>query len=130
MNLKKIFVPFLSLLFALVIPFSSVFADSAGWQVLTSEKVHYNKTLDSYITGVDNAHASGYIKVCNWSDGGRYFYIKEYDPDKADNWITYAYLGKNGCNSWNIQDYVDGSNKKAEIYIQTSNSNSWFIIYD
>lgn len=132
MNLKKIMVPFLALLFTLVLPLSFVFADRAGWQVLTYwEKLHWNDTLDYYITNVDGAHASGNIKVCNNSSSGRYFYIKEYDPGtNKDEHFTYAYLKSGACNSWDISSIVDGTNKQAEIYIQTLYANSIFSIYD
>jgi hypothetical protein len=97
---------------------------------LTVERVHYNFTLDYYITGVNNAHASGNVRVCNDSTGGRYFYIKEYDPDNKDDHFTYAYLSKGSCDSWDISGIVDGTNKQAEIYVQTLESNSVFSIYD
>lgn len=134
MSLKKTVIPFLVAIFALLLPLSSVFADSAGWQVLTlNEKVHWNSTLGKYITNVDGAHASGYIKVCNHSSGGRYFYIKDYDPSDADDIYTYAYLNSGSCNSWDLRvmsGIIDGTNKQAEIYIQTTNGNSYFSIYD
>jgi hypothetical protein len=134
MSLKKTVTTFFVSLFVLVLPLSSVFADSAGWQTLTYwEKVHWNSTLDYYITNVDGAHASGYVKVCNNSSGGRYFYIKDYDPDNADDHFTYAYLSSGACDSWDLTSMsgiIDGANNQAEIYIQTSNGNSYFSIYD
>jgi hypothetical protein len=80
--------------------------------------------------GVNNAHTSGNVRVCNDSTGGRYFYIKEYDPDNKDEYFTYAYLSKGSCGSWDISGIVDGTNKQAEIYVQTLESNSVFSIYD
>ncbi|MCH5583712.1 hypothetical protein MK805_01840 [Shimazuella sp. AN120528] len=136
MNLKKIAVPFLGSLFALVLPLSSAFADSAGWQLKTWEQVHYNSTLDYYITGVDNAHVSGNVLICLRSGGEAYFYVKEYDPDNADDFVTYTYLtptsstNSTACKMIDISSYQDGSNNQAEIYVQTTNKNAVFAIYD
>jgi hypothetical protein len=138
MNLKKTVIPFLVSLFTLVLPFSSVFADSAGWQATNvwQQRVHWNSTLDYYITNVDDAPVSGNVLVCLRSGGGTYFYVKEYDPDNKDDHITYAYLeptdytNSTRCKMVDISSSQDGSNNKAEIYVQTLNSNAVFSIYD
>jgi hypothetical protein len=122
----------------LVIPVS-VFADSAGWQLKTSEWVHYNATLDNFITGVNNAPVSGYVLICLREGSGRvYFNPKEYDPDSGDEYVTgtfYSLLPTSNTNSTDclkldISSYQDGDNRQAEIYVETSVWNSKFAIYD
>jgi hypothetical protein len=136
MSLKKTILPFLISIFTLLLPVSSAFADSAGWQRLTWESTHWNSTLNAWITGVDNAHASGYVRICNelTSEGnGRLITIKEYDPDNADDVIaTNRYLEPNTCLSYYIQPWVDGTNAQAEIYVQLSNNGAYsaFSIWD
>ncbi|SHF20168.1 hypothetical protein SAMN05444392_11052 [Seinonella peptonophila] len=128
MGFKKITVLFFGLLFALlVVPFSSAFADTT---LLWSGGVTYNSDLDAYITPVDSAHASGTIQVCNTSSFGRWFYIKDHDPDGSDEYLydTMSYLSPGYCGLYYIQNLVDGTNGKAEIYLQTSNSGSSFSI--
>jgi hypothetical protein len=134
--MKKAVLPFLISIFTLLLPVSSAFADSAGWQRLTWESTHWNSTLNAWITGVNNAHASGYVRICNelTSGGsGRLITIKEYDPDNADDVIaTNKYLEPQQCLSHYIQPWVDGDNNKAEIYVQLTNNGSYsaFSIWD
>jgi hypothetical protein len=136
MSLKKTILPFFISIFTLLLPISSAFADSAGWQRLTWESTHWNSTLNAWITGVDNAHASGYVRICNelsTSGSGRLITIKEYDPDNADDVIaTNKYLEPKQCLSYNIQSWVDGTNAQAEIYVQLTNNGSYsaFSIWD
>jgi hypothetical protein len=121
--MKKAVLPFLISIFTLLLPVSSAFADSAGWQLLTWEDTHYNDTLQKWITGVDNAHASGYVRICNELTTGydQIITIKEYDPDNADDVIaSNLYLAGNTCLSRNIQSWVDGTNGQAEIYVQVN----------
>ncbi|MXQ55345.1 hypothetical protein [Shimazuella alba] len=128
MSFKKITVPFLAFLFALLTPFSLVFADSAGWQLLWSGQVHYNSTLNAYITPVDSAHASEYIRVCNPTGSTQNFYIKDYDPDSSDEYLTSGYesLSPYSCDSYWIRFLEDGTNGQAEIYLQTTNKSSGY----
>jgi hypothetical protein len=110
-----------------VVPFSSA---SAGTILLWSGGVTYNSALDAYITPFDSAHASATIQVCNTSSLGRWFYIKDHDPDGSDEFLydTMSYLSPGYCGLYYIQNLVDGTNGKAEIYLQTSNSGSSFSI--
>lgn len=142
MRFTKIVMSFFALLCTLVIPLSSVSAhevDLDGWQLRTSEWVHYNKTLNNYITGVDNAHIKGNVLICNRSSYGKYiyFYVKEYDPgSNKDEIVTYAgleptlYTDSTRCLKLNVSNFVDGDNKEAEIYIQTTSKDVHFAIYD
>jgi hypothetical protein len=125
----------------LVIPVS-VFADSAGWQLKTWEKVHWNDTLDRYITGVNNAHVSGDALICLRDDGnsGGYpvsFLVKEYDPGNADDIIMHYSLdatsSTNSTECFKVESSwynVDGDNNQAEIYVQTTIKDAVFAIYD
>jgi hypothetical protein len=140
MRFKKIVMTLIASFCTLVIPVS-VFADSAGWQLKTSEFVHWNDTLDKYITGVNNAHVSGNVAICLRSSTNNekvYFHVKEYDPGNADEYVMYyslkpSALGLNSTdclifdNSWYN---VDGDNNQAEIYVQTNSKNAYFAIYD
>jgi hypothetical protein len=110
-----------------VLPFSSAFADT----LLTSETVHWNSTLGAYITGVNNAQASGYVKVCNKGSSKVFYNVKEYDEgSNQDEVITYDSLYPGDCRSYDISGFVDGSNGKAEIYLQTSTKGAKFALYD
>lgn len=136
MKLKKIVTTFFVSLLTLLIPVSSVFADSPGWQLLTWESTHWNSTLNAWITGVNNAHASGNVRICNelskTSYNSRLFTIKEYDPDNADDVVaSNKYLKPGECLSMSITSWVDGTNKQAEIYVQTNDGRySSFSIWD
>jgi hypothetical protein len=140
MRFKKIVMSFIALFCTLVIPLS-VFADSAGWQLKTSEWVHWNDTLGKYITGVNNAHVSGDVLICLRSSGYEnkriYFHVKEYDPGNADEVVTYASLlptsntNSDDCLRVDSSWYnVDGDNQQAEFYVQTISEYSKFAIYD
>ncbi len=138
MNFKKTIIPFLASLFALAVPFSSAFADSAGWQGTNvwQQRVHWNDTLNYYITDVGGAPVSGNVLICLRNGGETYFYVKEYDPDNADDYVTYTHLNPTSytdsshCKMLDISAYTDGDNHQAEIYVQTKNSNAIFSIYD
>jgi hypothetical protein len=134
MSFKKITVSFVALVIALLTPLSLVSA--AGYVWIWGGKVHYSSSLNAYITPVDSAHASEYIQVCNPTDYTQTFYIKDYDPDSADEYLTSTSetLYPHTCSVHWIRLLEDGSNGKAEIYIQAkSNSNGYndvYAIYD
>jgi hypothetical protein len=141
MRFKKIVMSLIASFCTLVIPVS-VFADSAGWQLKTSEYVHWNDTLDRYITGVNNAHVSGDVLICLRDDGnsGGYkvsFLVKEYDPNNEDEVIMHYQLYPttltNSTDCFKVESSwysVDGDNNQAEVYVQTTISGTKFAIYD
>jgi hypothetical protein len=137
MRFKKIVMSLIASFCTLVIPVS-VFADSAGWQLKTSEWVHYNATLDAFITGVNNAHVSGNVLICLREASGRvYFEPKEYDASNADEYISGRFsllptsnTNSTDCLNLDISSLEDGDNGQAEVYIQTNLWNAKFAIYD
>lgn len=119
MKLKKIGISMALASMSLAIPFTSVFAAS-GWQKLGTFKE--NQRFNS---------GGGYIKVCAHSPVGILEYsIYEYDPDNADDFVKTVYLGDGDCAKISVAKFVDGSNKKAELYYTSTSSGTSVTVYD
>ncbi|MYY84882.1 MULTISPECIES: hypothetical protein [unclassified Streptomyces] len=67
------------------------------------------------------------MKVCvsTREQGAKLYGLFEYDPGSSAN---DQQIGTNrkqvagGCETWDVSGYVDGSNKKAEVYLSTDDS--------
>jgi hypothetical protein len=119
LKLKKLGVSMVLTSIALAIPFTSAFAAS-GWQKLGT----YNESQ------VFNS-GGGYVKVCAHAPVGILeFTLYEYDPDNADDYVDTLYLGDGSCQTVNVAKFVDGSNKKAELYYKSSSDGTSVTVYD
>ena len=120
MKLKKLGFSIALASIALAIPFTSVFADSAGWQKLGT----YSQSQIFYSGG-------GYIKFCAHVPVGIIeFDLYEYDPDNADDYVGTTYLSDGECQTFNVDKFVDGTNHKAELYYHASSSGTSATVYD
>jgi hypothetical protein len=105
-----------ALICALVIPFSSVFAGAGEWDYLGLYPIpvgHYaTKTVKS---------GGGDFKVCVvYAANNQTFTYELYEDDSypnPDDYVGKATLSEGQCKVFNVRDYVDGSNDKAELYL-------------
>ena len=119
MKIKKLGASLLFTAIAIVTPFSSAFAGS--WDYLGNYSFHYNSSAGRYVTNIVNS-TGGYFKFCTsqWGTSVKSYTVWEYDPDNPDDKIaSFDFLSNGDCKTIYVDNYVDGSNKRAEIYIST-----------
>jgi hypothetical protein len=109
-------------------------ASAGGWDYLGSSYFHWKPTSGSYLTASFKS-AGGYFKICTTYDSPKAKYtIWEYDPDSSDEWVGSYTLGSDACATLNVQGVVDGDNKRAELYVATTNEavghNEYITFYD
>ncbi|MCH5584837.1 hypothetical protein MK805_07600 [Shimazuella sp. AN120528] len=118
MNLKKLGASLLLSAVGIAIPFSSAFAGS--WDYKGNYSFHYNST-HGYVTDIVYS-TGGYIKFCpsQWGTSVKSYTVWEYDPDNPDDKIaSFDFVSNGECKTVYVNNYVDGSNNRAEIYIAT-----------
>lgn len=122
MKVRKLVASLILSIVTLAVPFTSVFAAS-GWQYI--DRVHittWNSTLNKYKSPIVHS-GGGYVKVCAIvsSSTAKDFTLYSYNPGSGnDKKIGSIYLKNGQCTQWYVAPYVDGSNKKAEIYLASS----------
>lgn len=123
MKFKKISIFTLTLICTLI-PLSSVFAADLG-NYLGQYTLRYNSTSKAYTTSVVSS-VGGKFKICVTSSNTASLFnyeLMEYDPGHTgsgkDDYIGSIFLKSGQCYWWNITDYIDGTNRKAELYIRT-----------
>lgn len=129
MKLKQISIAILSLMCVLIIPFSTVSASDEG-QVASvvsdpTDILPLGAGEWDYVGSSTFVSSSAYARsgggdfmVCLNSGPTTYYYLYEYDPDNADEYVGYVYLRAGQCGVFrSIGDYVDGDNKRAEFYV-------------
>jgi hypothetical protein len=120
MRSKKASAFVLALLAVLLIPISTA---HAALSKVGTYSWHYNQTLGAYVTSIPTFTSDGGdVKIC--LPGGyypaRWYDLKEFDESNADEKIgSSALLGSGNCYTWRVSGYGDGTNGKAEIYVQT-----------
>ncbi len=124
MRLKKISAFILTLVCTLVIPFSAVFA-ADGANYIGTYTMTYSSTLHAWKTPVVSS-VGGKFKICVTSSNtaSKFNYeLWEYDPGTTgsgrDDYIGDVFLSSGQCYWWYVTDYIDGTNRKAELYIRT-----------
>jgi hypothetical protein len=124
MTLKKISTFILTLVCTLVIPFSSVFAADLG-NYLGEYTLRYNSTLNAYTTSTVSS-VGGKFKICVTSSNTASSFnyeLYEYDSGTTgsgkDDYIGSVFLRSGQCYWWYITNYIDGTNRKAELYIRS-----------
>ncbi|MCW1929523.1 hypothetical protein [Bhargavaea beijingensis] len=118
---------FAALAVSLIIP-ASVSA-SSGWDYVGSSNFTKSSII-IYSTGGD-------FKACQTSGKGGYVALWENDPNNADDAVEGfmspgRYLEPGRCAVWDVRNFVDGSNKKAELYlVKSSDGNRIYVdFYD
>ena len=117
MKLKKLCASLFLAATTLVTPFSSAFAGS--WDYLGSYDFHQN-SAGLYVTNIVYS-TGGYFKVCAHTNVSKYYTLKEYDPDNADDTVGTVLLSNGDCHTFYVQNFVDGTNNRAELYVETNN---------
>ncbi|MBA4602841.1 hypothetical protein [Thermoactinomyces mirandus] len=129
MKLKKLSIAILVWICVLMLPFSTGLASNEGM----AETVVFAPTGIlpmgpgewDYVGSSTFVSSSAYARsgggdfmFCLNPGPSTYYYLYEYDPDNADEYVGYVYLKAGQCGVFrNIGKYVDGKNKKAEFYV-------------
>jgi hypothetical protein len=133
-DLKKLGASIVLASIALSIPFTSAFAAS-GWQYIGDGNVIiWSSTLGKYKTPTFNS-GGGYIKICvnipGHNETTADFTLYEYDESNADEKIEYTtYLSDGLCTTFYVDNYVDGDNNKAELYVASKYKGTIVSFYD
>ncbi|CAM5371156.1 hypothetical protein GCM10010261_11840 [Streptomyces pilosus] len=109
-------------------------ASAADWDYLGNSYFQWNSTSGSYLTKKFQS-AGGYFKICTtYGTPTATYTIWEHDPDNADDWVGSYTLGSEACATHYVQSFVDGTNKRAELYVETKNgtvgANDYIEFYD
>ncbi|TCW41679.1 hypothetical protein EDC32_1011346 [Laceyella sacchari] len=135
MNLKRVSLCLLALACALIIPFTTASASEVGQKGLVVPKSTvlsgngastYGPGEWDYVGSSTFTYSSAYaysgggdFMVCLASGPSTTYYLYEYDPNNADEFVGYVYLSAGQCGVFRgIGGYVDGDNKKAEFYVE------------
>ncbi|MGA8941920.1 MAG: hypothetical protein WB502_04280 [Thermoactinomyces sp.] len=128
MKLGKSILAILSLMCMLMLPFSTVSASDEGQ---AGSVVSYLDVLPMGPGEWDYVGSSAFVSYSAYAQSGggdfmfclnsgpsTYYYMYEYDPDNADEYVGYVYLRAGQCGVFrDIGKFVDGNNKKAEFYV-------------
>lgn len=109
-------------------------ASAADWDYLGNSFFQWNSTSGSYLTKQFQS-TGGYFKICTTYGSPKATYtIWEYDPDNADDWVGSYTLGSEACATHYVQSFVDGDNRRAELFVETNNetvgANEYIEFYD
>jgi hypothetical protein len=130
MKLKKIkhlFALFFALACSFVIPFSSANAGAGEWDYLG------HSGWVSRTTSIVESGGGNFMFCVEGYNNDTLYHLYEYDPDNADDYVGFfdAELDPDKCTSaWNIDNFVDGTNDKAEFYVKANDGNFKVHWYD
>jgi hypothetical protein len=96
-------------------------ASAAEGDYLGSYSFGWNSNAGAYVTSVVNS-SGGNFKTCVSSSASATYYLYEYDPDNPDDLIGSVVLSNGDCHTFYVDNYVDGDNGRAELYLRTSSS--------
>jgi hypothetical protein len=133
MKVKKLLATLILSVASLVIPLSSVLAAS-GWQWIDYVYITtWSPTFKKYKSDVFKS-GGGYIKACFdvASTSAKDFTLYSYNPGSGNDKKVGStiYLKNKQCAEWYVKPYVDGSNKKAELYFISTSGLSGANIWD
>lgn len=102
-----------------------------GWDKVGSTKLVAPHAKPSYYKSEQiGPSAGGSFKVCFSPSGGESYAMYEYDAGSSDEKVGVFQAGKDGCIvANNISKFVDGSNKRAELYVTTKSLVTRKVVY-
>lgn len=117
--MKRIGLAFIALAVALVVPVSSADAGGNGeWDNLGFYYLTYNSTYGFYDTA-NVKSTGGSVRIMS-NDAYITAELWEYDPGSGnDDYVGEEYLFGWEKKYFNVEKFVDGSNKRAELYVRT-----------
>lgn len=71
----------------------------------------------------------GYLQFCVTAGSLSTYKLYEYDPNDADEYVGEVSLTPGGCASMYVDPYVDGDNRRAELYVGTGSSSARYAAY-
>lgn len=131
--MKKLKFPILFLAFVLFLTFPIAHANAYSWKMIGTRKLHDNLDRTDYI----KVRAKE-IKICvdHPYKKAQAFYVWEYDPNTYDpkkngndEFIKSFKLKNKHCGVVRIDQFVDGSDRLAEIYIVSKMKRAYFDFY-
>lgn len=106
---------------AAVMSGSGIASASAGWDYVGASDFS-NRDVDSHLWFTDYVHSTGgSFRACVGHTSEKYTYAL-WEHDSSNSRKVASKSSKGGCLVFNgIDDYVDGSNNKAELMLSTTN---------
>jgi hypothetical protein len=124
-NIGMIFAVAALLFVSLIVPFSST---EAAYELLGRRTTNtYSSYYDAFMTS--NVQSTGGWLGINSEQSGVYD-VYEYDPNNGDDFIGVYSISSSEFQEVYVDNYVDGSNNRAEIYLVSSYSGDSFVLYD
>jgi hypothetical protein len=114
------------------VPFTSAFAASGCQKLGSGFTTIWSSPLSKYRTEIFHSDG-GNLKVCVIANKKTTVDITlyEYDPNNPDDKIANTtYVSGGLCVTYSVAKYVDGDNKKAEVYVASKNHNIGIDFYD
>lgn len=115
---------------------TSAQAGPGDWDHKGTYSVSYNGNLQAgkYATPVIYS-GGGYFAFCvSNTSSSDYYYLYEYDPGSTrgglDDYVSHAKLSNGGCAKRQVGHEVDGSNRKAELYVTTNTRSAKITFWD